>query len=190
LHAEMLISGHENVQDFSTAWRYQEERRRGRQLPPLSWARRRLLYGDVCKLGAQLERLFSICPTSRVLPIVLDDLSANPRKEYLRVLRFLGLNDDGRLDFAIHNKAKKMRWPSLTRVAFDLIQIKGQIGINLGLNLWNRVYKLNTVEAAHAELPLETKIALRDHFASDVELLGKLLGRNFEHWLGPTAVAV
>ena len=43
LHAEMLITGHENVHDFSTAWRYQEERRQGRQLPPLSWARRRFL---------------------------------------------------------------------------------------------------------------------------------------------------
>jgi len=135
LHAEMLVSGHENVHNFSAAWHYQEERRQGRQLPPLSWARRRFLYGDVCKLGAQLERLLSTVPASRVLAIVLDDISADTRGEYLRVLRFLGLKDDGRPDFAIYNKAKKMRWPSLTRVTFDMIQIKGRIGVNLGLNL-------------------------------------------------------
>jgi hypothetical protein len=31
LHAQMLISGHENVHNFSAAWHYQEERRQGRQ---------------------------------------------------------------------------------------------------------------------------------------------------------------
>jgi hypothetical protein len=157
LHAEMLVSGHENVHDFSAAWHYQEERRQGRQLPPLSWARRRFLYGDVCKLGAQLQRLLLTVPASRVLAIVLDDIAADPRGEYLRVLRFLGLKDDGRLDFAIYNKAKKLRWPSLTRVTFDMIQIKGRIGVNLGLNLWNRVFKLNTIEAPRAQLPLERR---------------------------------
>ena len=39
-----------------------QRRRQGRQLPPLSWGRRRFLYGDVCKLGAQLERLLSTVP--------------------------------------------------------------------------------------------------------------------------------
>jgi hypothetical protein len=139
----------------------------------------------VCKLGAQLERLLSTVPAGRVLAIVLDDIIADPREEYLRVLRFLGLKDDGRLDFAIYNKAKKIRWPSLTRVTFDMIQIKGRIGVNLGLNLWNRVFKLNTIEAPRSQPPLETEMVLRDYFASDVELLGKLLRRNFEHWLKP-----
>jgi hypothetical protein len=190
LHAEMLISGHENVHDFSAAWYCQEERRQGRQLPPLSWARRRFLYGDVCKLGAQLQRLLSRVPASRVLAIVLDDIGEDPRAEYLRVLRFLGLKDDGRIDFAIYNKAKKLRWPGLTRVIFDMMQIKTRLGVSLGLNLWDRVSKLNTVEAPHAQLPPETEMVLRDYFASDIELLGKLLGVNFEHWLRPVAVTV
>lgn len=62
-----------------------------------------------CKLGAQLEQLLSTVPAGRVLAIVLDDIIADPRGEYLGVLRFLGLKDDGRLDFAIYNKAKKIR---------------------------------------------------------------------------------
>jgi len=62
-----------------------------------------------CKLGAQLERLLSTVPAGRVLAIVVDDIVADPRGEYLGVLGFLGLKDDGRLDFAIYNKAKKIR---------------------------------------------------------------------------------
>jgi hypothetical protein len=161
----------------------QEERRQGRQLPPFSWARRRFLYGDVCTLGSQFERLLFTVSASRVLAIVLDEVSSDPRAEYLRVLDFLGLKDDGRLDFAVHNKARTMRWPALTRAAFDLMQINRQIGVKLGLNLWDRVSKLNTIEAPRARLPLATQMVLRDYFVRDIELLGKLLGKNFEHWL-------
>jgi hypothetical protein len=53
------------------------------------------------ELRAQLERLLSIDPAGRVLAILLDDISADRRGEYLSVLRFLVLKDDGRLDF--HN---------------------------------------------------------------------------------------
>lgn len=91
LHAEMVFAGLENVHDFREAWCLQEMRRRGRQLPAFSsWARRRLLYGEVCLLGAQLERLLSLVPSHRVLTLVVDDVRADPQTTYLRVLNFLG----------------------------------------------------------------------------------------------------
>lgn len=183
LHAEMLLSGHENVNDLSVAWDLQEERRQGRQLPPLSWGQRRFIYGEVCRLGAQLERLLAAVPANRVLVVVLDDVGADSRREYLRVLQFLGLEDDGRRNFAIHNKARKLRWPSLTRAMFGIVQIKRRIGIELGLSLWDRVAELNAIEAPRRRLPLQTEAMLRDYFAGDVELLGRLLGRNLKHWL-------
>ena len=75
---KMLFSGHENVQDFSAAWDLQGERvdncRR-------SWKQRRLLYGEACALGAQLERLFSAVPANRVF-LVLDDVATDPRGAY------------------------------------------------------------------------------------------------------------
>lgn len=73
LHTEMLLSGHKSVRDFRAAWDLQEERRQGRKLPIFGWARRRLLYGEICALGAQLERLLSVAPAGRVLPVVLVD---------------------------------------------------------------------------------------------------------------------
>jgi sulfotransferase family protein len=183
LHAEMMISGHENIRDFAAAWEHQERRRQGQWLPPFSWAHRRFLYGDVCKLGSQIERLLSAVPASRVLAIVLDEIISDPRQQYLRVLRFLQLEDDERSDFPIYNKARTMRYPNLTRAAFDLTQIKRRIGIKPGINLWRRVSKFNTIEAPRARLSPKMEFTLRDYFEGDIQLLGGLLGRNFEHWL-------
>jgi hypothetical protein len=95
LNGEMLLSGLEYEHEFPIAWSLQEERRRGRRIRG-SWARRRFLYGEICSLGTQLERLYKIVPSHRVLTIILDNICADPRREYLRALRFIGVPDDGR----------------------------------------------------------------------------------------------
>ena len=62
---EMAISWHnqaineawENELDFERAWRLQDERRMGRHVPWLCPDVRDLLYGDVCRVGAQMVSL-------------------------------------------------------------------------------------------------------------------------------------
>ena len=185
LHGQMLLGGHENVSDFQAAWDLQAGRREGRGLPAFSSARRRFLYGEICALGAQLERLLANVPSSRVLVVVLDDLSDDLRSEYLRILHFLGVDDNGRSEFLAYNKAKIARWPGLTRAMFVIMQIKRKIGIKVGLNLWNLVLDVNTIETPRAPLSPETTALLREYFARDVELLGRLLGEKLRHWLEP-----
>jgi hypothetical protein len=189
LHAEMTLSGHESVPEFHSAWALQEERSLGRGLPTLCWANRRLIYGNICSLGAQLQRLFRLVPKSRVLPLLLDDVIDNPRMEYLRVLQFLGLGDDGRAEFPILNKSRIVRWPRLNRLQFIVMELKGRAGINvsLNLNLSRRMWAVNIVEAPRPPLSPEFKGALRDYFACDTELLGRLLNRDLAHWLESTA---
>jgi len=183
LHAEMVLSGHENVRDFRTAWEQQDERRQGTRLPALTWAQRRLLYGEVCALGNQFQRLLSAVPRDRLLTILLDDIAADPRREYLRALQFLGVDDDGRVEFAIYNSARTLRWPHLNTGMFLMSQIKSRMGIQLNLNLWNLVSRLNTIETPREPLLCEMAEILRSYFACDVELLGRLLGRDLRHWL-------
>ena len=99
LHMETVFSGHENILDFLEAWKQQERRRRGGPLPAPDWVRRRLLYGDICSLGAQYKQLLSLVPEDRVLTVLLEDLVDDPRTQYVRTLQFLGLHNDGRLEF-------------------------------------------------------------------------------------------
>jgi Sulfotransferase family len=183
LHGEMLVSGLESVVDFRKAWHLQDQRRHGRRLPGFSsWAQRRFLYGDVCCLGEQLERLISAVSRAQVLVVILDDVRADPRREYLRVLDFLDLPDDGRLNFAIHNPSKSLRIASL-RHLYRFAALKRSAGIEGGLGLWGRIQAANEVALPRAPLPPEILRELRIFFRKDVERLGLLLDRDLTTWL-------
>ena len=66
LHEELVFTGREDVTDFAEAWRLQETRRRGRSLPRMVWEPKYVQYGDVCKLGQQVARLFEKVRRERV----------------------------------------------------------------------------------------------------------------------------
>jgi hypothetical protein len=182
-HAEMVLRGAESVQDFLTAWSLQKDRRSGINLPAFPATRRHFLYGEMCSLGAQLERLLSIVPIDRVLIIVLDDMASNPRNEYLRVLEFLGVPDDGRSQFPVRNSARASRWPKLTRCTYLLLEAKRRLGIKDGLGAATWMMAATQFEQPRPPLPTAAEAILKNHFGSDVERLGKLLGRDLRHWL-------
>jgi len=189
LHAEMVLTGHENIRDFRAAWELRDERRRGRHLPPLVWARRRLDYGEICSHGAQIERLFSLVDPRQVLVVVLDDVVVDARREYRRILRFLGVHDDDRAVFPIHNRARIARSPRLTRLLFVLTQLKARLGIKRGLGLWGRIANLNVIESPRDDLSEETRILLRKYFALDVERLSRLIDRDCRSWVATAPLA-
>ena len=94
-YEELVVLGYEHIKEFSKAWQLSEERSKGHAVTRLCHEPKLLDYKSVCKLGEQVERLFRIVPRDRVLVLVLDDVKANPRGEYLKVLDFLGVPDDG-----------------------------------------------------------------------------------------------
>jgi hypothetical protein len=190
VHSQMLVGGWENVTDFRTAWGLQGERRQGRRLPVFSWPQRYFLYGDVCLLGAQLQRLLAIAKRNRVLPILLDDIRENPRREYIKVLDFLGVSDDGRAKFPAVNTARALRWPLLARSRFIIWQLKRRLHINVGLNLLRAIYDANVVAAERPELDRDTYEDLREYFTRDVDLLGRLIGRDLRSWMEISTVRV
>ena len=182
LHGQMLLAGLENVLDFGKAWHLQESRRRGERLPAFTWAQRRFLYGEACSLGAQVERLLSMVPSDQVLTLVLDAVRTDPRTEYLRVLDFLRVPDDGRLNFSIHNPAKALKVPML-RHLYSLVALKRAAGIEWDFGLWTRIQMANQIEQPRTRLSSEMTDILRKFFRSDVELLGQLLTRDLSGWL-------
>ena len=182
LHSEMVVSGHESVRDFRSAWDLQDLRRAGKRRPAQSWAARRLLYGDVCALGSQLKRLKTLVSARQIHVVVLDDLIENPRREYLKLLDFLGATDDGRVDFPIYNSRKSLKWPQATRALFVAAQIKNKLGVDLKLDLWRRLSDRNVTNAQAASLPQETFELLSRYFADEIALLERELGRNLQYW--------
>ena len=189
LHDHYIFWGIEHIRDFETAWRLSPERRAGRMVSRWCSEPRLLDYQSTCKLGEQLERLFSIVPRERVLVLVLDDIKENPRQEYLKVLGFLGVSDDGRQAFPVKNPAKERRRPKLYKV-LRLIgrasrKTKQLLGIptNRGTGILKAINNINVKYRPRPSMPIQLRKELTEYFRPDIEKLGGLLGRDFSHWL-------
>lgn len=186
LHHQQLFSGNEHIEDFAEAWHLSEERAKGRFVT--QWCREPKLldYRSVCRLGEQLQRVYSLVPRERVLVLNLEDVRKDPRKEYREVLQFLNVPDDGRQGFPVHNPAKVRRWPWLRRVVKALIHLKLWIGMPRILcmsQLINAVDKINSRIQPRPPMSLELRRELIEYFQEDVKLLEHLLDRDFSEWL-------
>lgn len=190
LHEERVFCRDEHVGDFREAWRLSPQRREGDMVSRACREPRLLDYQSICRLGEQLERLFSIVPRDRVLVLVLDDFREDPRREYLKVLEFLGVPDDGRTSFPVENPAKEKRGPDLTlhlrRVAKWAFLAKRRLGIPVARStgILKSISRLNTRHRPRPPMSDELRQELRDFFRPDIKRLGSLLNRDFSHWLG------
>jgi hypothetical protein len=186
LHEQKHYSGDEHVADFATAWRLQDERRCGRAVTRECRDPRLLVYGDVCRLGAQLERLYRTVPRERVLPLLLDDLRADPRSVWRRTLQFLDLPDDGRCEFPVANAAKQSRAPAMQRWMRRLDRARRAARIPVvGTGIMPALDRVNRIVRPRPPLPDALHAELVEYFRADVARLATLLERDLTHWLEP-----
>lgn len=194
-YEQVYQDGLEHIKDFAQAWELSQERAQGRQVT--RWCRepKFLDYKSICKLGQQLARLFAIVPRERVLVLILDEVKENPRGEYLKVLHFLGVEDDGRREFPVKNPAKENRSFLLQKAVRPLVNLflfgKRKVGIpgssylNIFLHeLYYQLYRrLNTRPRPRAPLPPRLRAEMAEYFRDDVVLLSQLLQQDLTGWL-------
>ena len=184
LHSEKLYQGDGRIADFEHAWMLQDDRRAGRSLSRLCRDPQLLLYGPYCRVGEQLERLFGLVPRERVCVLVLDDVRSRPRSEYQKLLEFLGLPNDDRSSFPVHNRAKARRSPTLARLMRPVEEIRRKLGpAYRGLGILRRISDLNRVEKPRTSMSTEMRADLAAYFRDDVHLLSEILDRDLTHWL-------
>lgn len=183
LHEQLFVSGHECEPDFATSWHLQNDRVNGKLIPLLCSEPRFLLYGPVCSLGDQMERLYTQIPRKRVFPLLLDDIKADPHAAYCRVLEFLNIDDDERSEFSVHNPAKTLRAPGLKKVIQLLGSLKRSLGIRHGLGVLNAINRCNVRYRARAPMSIEMDYILKKYFREDVQKLSRLINRDLSHWI-------
>lgn len=185
LHAQQILSAMETIEDFAEAWRMS-----GAWPPPTGSGRRTvydeklLNYKEVCSLGAQLERLLRTVPRERVHVVVFDDLRAAPRREYLKVLRFLGVPDDGRRAFPAHNPRQKVAssfWLALLRAGNAAIAGLRLPPLHTGLLEW--IARRGFKPADRSPLAVELWEELAAFYRDDIARLERLLDRDLSKWL-------
>lgn len=186
-HSQLIINGNEVEMSFEKAWRLQESRKVGKNIPKYCIEPKELQYGEMCKLGAQIERLFKFVKPSNVLIIAQDEFKKDPRAVYLKVLNFLDLKDDGKKKFPFINKNKK-----ITRIVFFKILhffsfLKKKLNIRIRLGLLNKLTslneKINTIEMSRDKINKKLYNELKEYFRNDVVKLSRYYKKDLTYWL-------
>ncbi len=186
VHSQLLYERQENV-GVEAAWNLQELRKAGEKIPLLCREPKLLQYGDACKLGQQLRRLYELVSDKQVKVIVFDDFVNDTKGIYEDVLRFLDVPLDGSLEFPVFNENKKVRSEflanliaaaTMNRPVMGLFKAtKRATGIRaLGLSRSNYV----TLERPQMRTPFREELI--QFFRDDVEELADLIGRDLSNW--------
>lgn len=158
---------HEDQPTFEAAWRLQEQRAAGRNVPATCVEPAFLQYRAACSLGSLLERLYENVPKERVLHIPLECMQTDAGAEYRRVLRFLGVPDDGRDEFPPENAARGHRNRILQRVIRKGARARRALGIGRGFGL----ARINAKRESPEELPDTFLAELEESFAEERNML-------------------
>lgn len=198
LHAELLRTFDEDVVDFGAAWALQSERANGRFIPARCREPALLQYGSICRLGQQIARLNETFPPTQRHIILFDDFKRDTAAVYRALLNFLGLEDDGRVEFGRRNqnasyRSRPMglllrRTPRRLTAGYRFLQRR--LGIQ-PLRIRQRLMQLNLQHARRASLDPGLRAELVEYFADDIALLARTLQRPLDHWLSsePAAAA-
>jgi hypothetical protein len=192
-HGRLLHLQQEDEKDFQTAWELQEERKSGRRIPRKCSDPRVLQYSEIGRLGHYSSQLVKLVGEENCMAIFFDDFLADTLSTYKNVLSFLDLPYDGRETFNRKNSVRTFKsgllqslysGPLMRPVANQLMKNPVRAAkIQRAMRPYRKkMKKMNSYEAAPPPLPPVFKEQLSRHFAEDVDQLGKLFGRNLEHW--------
>jgi hypothetical protein len=190
LHSQLLYWSEETEPDFETAWRLQERRRQGLDLPSTCREPQLVQYAQMGQFGTQTERLLSIFSGDQVKLILFDDFAGSPQRVYEDVIDFLGVPRDNRTEFPRINDNKRARlsWlrdfirrpPTGLRRAYH--RVKETVGAERLGAIKKEILTLNTVTEKRPALAPALRAELVDTFRAEVALLSKILNRDLSHW--------
>lgn len=182
-HNQLLYGGDEIIADFERAWRL-SGRRSEVEPSPVCVDPRLLDYEAWGRFHEQAERYFACFPSDRIRIFHFDDWSRDPRWAYLEILRFLGVEDDGRTDFPVINEAKRHRTDFIVRlvrspppIASAALKLARKLTGRPGFGLANLLYRLDSEPGSSSRISPQLREELRSHYSAENQLLESLICR-------------
>jgi len=190
MHAQHLYRTDEDVKEFAEAWKLNESRELGNNIPKYCRAPQNLNYKKIALYAEQIERLYRYFPKEQVKIILFDDFKKDTKKIYEETLEFLNINKDGREHFPVinENTTSKNYWIKALIVNQPkfIIFIKNIIKKILGkekLNIASFLNNLNTIKEKRKPLEDTLKQEIIDNYKNDILKLSKILNRNLDNWI-------
>jgi hypothetical protein len=189
LHNQLLFQFTETEKDFESAWRLQDTRRDGRSIPNSCPCLDELMYGEVAKLGSQMQRLMKIVNPENLHVILYDDFRSNPKCVYEGVLDFLKIKSDGRVEFPRVNGSKSFRSALIGKLIVDppfpLSTVKRGFKQTFGwkeTHVGRWLYAKITMPSQRTPLTDAMRDELAEYFHDDIQLLATVMQRNLDGW--------
>lgn len=182
LHNQHVKHSLETVVDFERAWRLQESRLAGVNVPARFRDGRALQYGELSRIGEQLSRWSKVVPKEQMHVIVYEDFLRSPISEYESLSRFLGIEDDSRVRFPVMNPSVRYRIVAVQRFLMWARNQRERMGLPGGLGINWAIDRLNTRPGLPGLQP-GFRRELQNYFREDIKIVSGLLDRDFSHWL-------
>jgi hypothetical protein len=109
LHMQLVETYVETESDLRTALALEDERRRGRAIPPYTYWPKMLLYSDHVRYAEQLRRYSDLFPRDQLLVLIYDDFRRDNETTVRQVLRFIGVDDTLPIEPAEVNPSVRVR---------------------------------------------------------------------------------
>jgi Sulfotransferase domain len=183
LHNDYLAEFSEDIGDFETAWRLSACRSPD-AVPPACLEPRMLNYAALGRFDEQVQRYFDVFPPEQIRVIWFRDWITDTRSIYLEILRFLGLEDDGRSEFPTANQGNTLKLrrllryldhpPATARKVARLLRRVTGIQPEMQKSLINKTFQLLTA-TGYKEISPELRAEMRQFYAADNRQLDERL---------------
>jgi hypothetical protein len=175
--------GNEDRPTFEEALAMEPERRQGRQVPPGAYFPEGLIYTDVVRHAAKVERYFEVFGRENVHCVLFDDFVRDTAAAYRRALEFLGVDPAFEAELDPKRANQRVRMLGIRQLRHIPPEVKRRMQFEQ--------MKLHE-GASRGRLSPELAARLRELFAGDVARLGSLLGRDLSAWTrgGPVEPAL
>jgi hypothetical protein len=187
LHSEMLLAGDEHIVDFAQALQAEPARTKGDCIKPGTKHPEGLFYTAVATLSPQIEHLFAVFGHEKVHIIVYDDLRNNAATVYADTLRFLEVVPTFQTTFDVIRANRNVTSKHLNLLLRHppthlRVIIKTFIPFSIRQIIRQTLLRMNTRQGKRAAIDAELYQQLQQQFASEIDRLGTLIGRDLSHW--------
>ncbi len=172
----------ETETDFQKAWLLEQNRKAGKKIPKGCIDRQLIFYGKIAKIGRQIERFISYIAPENIHFIVYDDFKNFTKDEYIKVLKFLELNNEVPVNFPLHNKSQRIASGTVTKLTNYASFLKRKLNIKTRFNVANKIHQINVTNEPLNKLPKNFLLKMDKFFEYDVDLISQFVKKDLSKW--------
>jgi hypothetical protein len=205
LHQRLVSLGDESLTSFEEAWAAVPDRAQGRRIPTSCVEPRWLRYDQAGRYATYIERLFAAVGRERCTVLLFDDLAADPAGQYRQLMDFLDLPaleetvnfTPRRASYGVRfhwlqrllKRPPKPLWKYLSGPYQQKRERKldgedsGSPALDTIFAIRKRLLRWNRLPREKEPPLLRVQEEIRSELKGEIERLGKLIGRDLDHWL-------